>query len=662
MNLKSLPAGAMALALSGAALAQAAAPASLPGPAFPQFKSAAEIKAACDAGLGKAKLGLKSLQARKVDAGWLAAYDEFNALQEDVQMPVEFVLNVHPDKAVREAAQACSLRWADFSSSFGQNEKIFRALKRAPTADAIDKELQRVSLGAFEDSGVALAPAQRKRAKQILDKLSDLAQQFEKNIRDAGVKQTYTEEELKGVPEAFLKGAKRDDQGRIVLGVDYPSYDPVVQLADNPAARERMWRAKVNEGGDVNLKLLAEIAQLRHEYAKLFGFSNYVDFNLRRRMAKDGATAWKFLNEVQGRVTAGERADLETLRAAKAEQLGTSLASTKVERWDVSYYMERVRKARFAVDQEAFREYFPPQESLQFAMHIIERLMGVRYTRLPAALWHEDAQAYAVSDAATGKPLASLYVDLYPREGKYNHAAVWPLRSSSTRLGRTPTAALVVNFNRKGLTLGEVETLLHELGHAVHNNMSNTRYASQAGTSVMHDFVEAPSQMLEEWVYDKKVLKLMAEVCPTCKAVPDALVDKAVAAKEFAKGSFFGRQLLYATYDLSLYGDVVPNPMTQWAKMEGATPLGHVPGTKFPAGFAHIAGGYGAGYYGYLWSLVVAMDLRTAFADDKLSTEVGQRYRNMVLAQGSQKPAPELVRDFLKRDSNAKAFFDYLRK
>ena len=223
MNLKSLPAGAMALALSGAALAQAAAPASLPGPAFPQFKSAAEIKAACDAGLGKAKLGLKSLQARKVDAGWLAAYDEFNALQEDVQMPVEFVLNVHPDKAVREAAQACSLRWADFSSSFGQNEKIFRALKHAPTADAIDKELQRVSLGAFEDSGVALAPAQRKRAKQILDKLSDLAQQFEKNIRDAGVKQTYTEEELKGVPEAFLKGAKRDDLGRIVLGVDYPS-------------------------------------------------------------------------------------------------------------------------------------------------------------------------------------------------------------------------------------------------------------------------------------------------------------------------------------------------------------------------------------------------------------------------------------------------------
>lgn len=659
---KTLSAGAIALLLSGAALAQAPAPTSLPGPAFPQFKSAADIKAACDAGLARANKGLKALQSRKVDAGWLAAYDDFAAAQEDVQSPVEFVLNVHPDKAVREAAQACSLRWADFNSSFGQNEKIFRALKSAPAADAVDRELQRVALGAFEDSGVALPSAKRKRAKQILDKLSDLDQQFEKNIRDAGVKQTYTEDELKGVPEAFLKSAKRDEQGRIVLGVDYPSYDPVMQLADNAAARERMWRAKTNEGGDNNLKLLAEIARLRHEYAQLFGFDNYVDFNLRRRMAKDSGTAWKFLNEVQSTVTEGERADLETLRAAKAEQLGTPLASTKVERWDLGYYLERVRKARFAVDQEAFREYFPPQESLQFAMHIIEKLMGVRYTRLPATLWHEDAQAYAVSDAATGKPLATLYVDLYPREGKYNHAAVWPLRSSSTRLGRTPTAALVVNFNRKGLTLGEVETLLHELGHAVHNNMSDTRYALQAGTSVMHDFVEAPSQMLEEWVYDKKVLKLMAEVCASCKPVPDALVDKAVAAKEFAKGSFFGRQLLYATYDLALHGSTVPEPMALWSKMEGATPLGHVTGSKFPAGFAHVAGGYGAGYYGYLWSLVVAMDLRTAFAADKLSPEVGQRYRSAVLAQGSQKPAPELVRDFLKRDSNAKAFFDYLRK
>ena len=168
--------------------------------------------------------------------------------------------------------------------------------------------------------------------------------------------------------------------------------------------------------------------------------------------------------------------------------------------------------------------------------------------------------------------------------------------------------------------------------------------------------------MLEDWVYDKKVLKLMQDVCAECKPVPDAMVDQAVAAKHYGKGGLFGRQHLYASYDLALHQQAKPEPLPLWAKMEGATPLGYVPGTMFPAGFAHIAGSYGAGYYGYLWSLVVAMDLRTAFAADKLSPEVGQRYRERVLSQGAQKPAAELVKDFLGRDSNSQAFFDYLKK
>ncbi|MDT9000384.1 M3 family metallopeptidase [Paucibacter sp. APW11] len=650
------------LALAAFGPGAGAEPTSLPGPAFPQLKSAAQIKSVCDAGLLAAKKRVAELERRKIDLGWLAAYDDYAAFVEDTQGPVDFVLNVHPDKAARDAAQACSMRWADFNSSFNQNERLFNALKRVPTPDAIDRELQRVSLGGFEDSGVALPPAKRARAKQILDTLVELDQQFNKNIRDANVKVVFSEAELKGVPEGVWKNAPRNEQGQIVLGVDYPSMGPVLQSAEEGAARERMWRAKTNEGGDANLKLLARIAELRHEYAQLFGFSNYVDFSLRRRMAKNAATATKFLDSVKSSVTEREKLDLEQLREAKAKHLGTPLADTRVERWDASFYAERIRQARYSVDQEAFREYFPAQHSLQFAMHVIEKLMGVRYSRLPAELWHEEAQAYAVSDAATGKPLATLYVDLFPREGKYNHAAVWPLRSSATRIGRTPTAALVVNFNRKGLTLDEVETLLHELGHAVHNNLSNTRYALQGGTSVMMDFVEAPSQMLEDWVYDRKVLGLMQEVCADCKPVPDALLDKAIAAREFAKGSKYGRQHLYAGYDLALHGPVVPDPLALWAKMEGDTPLGYVPGTKFPAGFAHIAGGYGSGYYGYLWSLVVAMDLRTAFAADKLDAKVGSAYRNKVLAQGSQKPAPELVRDFLGRDSNARAFFDYLNK
>lgn len=654
----SLVLGAAALLLGARAVA---APA-LPAPAFPQFKSADEIKALCDKGLADAKKRVATLERRPVDKGWLAAYDQFYAAQEDAQNSIDFMQYVHPEKTLRDAAQACSLRWADFNSSVGQNEKLYKALKKAPTADAIDRELVRVVSGQFEDTGVALPPAKRKRAKEILDKITELDQQFNKTIREAGVKVAFTEAELKGVPDSVWKNAKRDDQGRYVLGVDYPSYVPVLQSAESGATRERMWLAKVNEGGDGNLKLLGEIAKLRHEYAGLFGFANYVDFNLRRKMAKDGATAWKFLNDVKSTVTEGEKADLVDLRAAKAKHLGTPVESTKVERWDATFYTERIRRERFSVDQEAFRPYFPAEESLAFSMRVVEKMMGVRYTKVDLPLWHAEAQTYVVEDVATGKAIAQLYVDLYPREGKYNHAAVWPLRSSSTLTGRTPAASLVVNFNRKGLTLDEVETLLHELGHAVHNNLSATRYALQGGTSVMHDFVEAPSQMLEDWVYDRNVLKLMADVCKTCKPVPDELIAKAKEAKHLAKGSQYGRQHLYASYDLALHGADVPEPMALWAKMEGATPLGHVQGTRFPAGFAHLSGGYGAGYYGYLWSLVLAMDLRTSFAADKLNPETGRNYRNKVLGQGGQRPAGELVTDFLGRESNSKAFYDYLRK
>jgi len=178
----------------------------------------------------------------------------------------------------------------------------------------------------------------------------------------------------------------------------------------------------------------------------------------------------------------------------------------------------------------------------------------------------------------------------------------------------------------------------------------------------MQDFVEAPSQMLEDWVYDKKVLKLMTEVCPSCTPVPDEMVDKAIAAKGFAKGSRYGRQHLFASYDLALHAAVVPDPQQLWAKMEGDTPLRHEPGSKFPAGFAHLTAQYGAGYYGYLWSLVLAMDLRTAFQSDKLSPITGANYRAKVLGQGGQSPAPKLVKDFLGREPNSKAFFDDLRK
>ena len=645
------------------AVSAAVAAATPQNPPFPSFSSPAALTAACDQGLADGARRLKALERAPADARWLARYDAYNASLEDVESPTTFVAVVHPDKAMRDAAEACELRWNDFNSTLGQNERLYAAARRLRPTDAIDREMQRQVLEGFEDSGVSLPPVARARAKTLTDKIGELGQAFSRNIRDATIKLAFTEAELRGVPEAVWRDAPRDEQGRIVLGVDYPSYVPVLQSAEDADTRRRMWRAKTDEGGEANLKLLAELVQLRKEYAGLFGLASHAEFQTRRRMAGSPARVTAFLAEVKTAVEARELRELEELRAAKAAHLGLPLDGVQLQRWDVSFYSERVRKERYAVDQEAFRAYFPPEESFQFALRTIEKMMGVRYRRIEGAtLWHPEARAYEVSDGVSGRPIATLLVDLYPREGKYNHAAVWPLRHGSTLTGRQPMSALVVNIDRKGLTLDELETLLHELGHAVHGNLSRTRYAEQSGTSVLRDFVEAPSQMLEDWVYDRRVLKVFAEVCPACKPVPDEAIAQANRAKHYGSGIQSSRQLLFAGYDMALYGATPQDPMALWRQMESATPLGHVEGSMFPAGFDHIAGGYSAGYYGYLWSLVVATDLRTAFAADKLDPAVGRRYRDTVLAQGGQRPPGELVKAFLGREFNAKAFFDDLAK
>ena len=660
MRVMPLGAAAAWLAIAGGA---SAATAALPGPPFPSFDSPAALQAHCDQGLARANGAVQALERRRPDAHWLEAYDDLNALLEDWSGPVFLLSNVHPDKTVRDAAEACELRWQDLFSTLSQNATLYRAARQVRGRDAIDALLRKTTLEEFEDSGVSLDAAARQRAKELNDRISALGQEFKRNIRDANAQLPFTPEQLRGVPEGAWQGAKRDDQGRVLLGIDTPTYQSVMQGAVDAQTRERMWRAKTDEGGAANLKLLAEIVQLRKEYASLFGAASYADFTLRRRMAHSSREAQVFLDDVLAAVHERETRELGELRAAKARDLAQPIEQVSLNRWDVLFYEERLRRERYSVDQEAFRAYFPPQESLAFVMRVIEKMLGVRYTRVDGAkLWHPDVQAYVVSDVNSRRPIASLYVDLFPREGKFNHAAVWSFRNGSQRLKRLPQAALVVNVGRNGLTLDDLETLLHEFGHSVHNNLSVTRHDGQAGTSVLRDFVEAPSQMLERWVYDPKVLQVMREVCPACKPVPDELVAKADAAKRYGKGLYYARQWMYAAFDLGIHGADAAEPMALWARMEGATPLGHVQGTMFPAGFAHVAGGYGAGYYGYLWSEVIAADLRTAFAAHRLDPAVGGRYRRIVLANGAQRPPEQLLRQFLGRDTNSRAFYEDLKR
>jgi thimet oligopeptidase len=628
---------------------------------FPRYDSAAQVRAECDRMLAELKQRERAIEVLPEGADVLGAIDAQMQRIEDTLGPLWLLPAVHPAKAVRDAADACDLAFQGFSSAFLQNARIHARLKSAPVADDIDRRLQRDQLDAFEDSGVALRPAAQQRVRRINRELTQLAQDFDRRIRESRDRVAFTAAELEGVPDDVWKNARRDRGGRYLLGLDYPTADPVLQHARQESTRERLWRATMRQGGEANLKTLATMAALRREYARLFGFDSYADFVLRRRMVKNEAQASRFLAEVGEAVVRRERADLTLLREDKARANATALEATTLRRWDVPYFSERLKSRRYAVDEEAFRPYFPPQRSLEFVFTLAQRLFGVRFEPVPQTLWHPQARAYAARDE-NGTLLGTLFVDLFPRPDKYNHAAVWSFRNVSTKSGRLPAAALVVNFNDKGLTLGELETLLHEFGHALHSLLSTTRYALHGGTSVLLDFAEAPSQMLEDWVYDPAVLALFQQVCGDCPPVPREMIERADRARHFAKGIATTRQLIFANYDLALHGRRVEDPMTLWARMEAATPLGHAKGTLFPAGFSHVASGYSAGYYAYMWSMVVAEDLRTPFAADRLDAATGRRYRDSVLANGAQVAPEELVQRFLGRPGNREAFYRSLQR
>ncbi|HSN20771.1 MAG TPA: M3 family metallopeptidase [Usitatibacter sp.] len=642
------------------ALAFLAAPAAA-APARPLMPvwDAAGITRACDTGIAKARRMIAAMEAKRGPAG---IFDEWNRLaieMEDFGAPVFLLSNVHPDKAARDAAEPCLQKLTTLNTDLMQSEKLLARVRSAKPANPHQAKLRKDLLEGFEDSGASLPPRKRARAKAIFDELEELRQAYERNVRDDPTKVVFSPAEMEGMPEAFVDAhAKdRDAGGNYVLRLDYPSYFPFMARAKSGAARERYYRAKLREGGEANLGLLEKMFALRKELAGLYGLPSFAAYALRHRMVREPATVERFLAEVHDAVAPLEKKELEELRAEKARDLGTPLEATKLERWDLSYYQDKVKRERYAVDQEALRKYFPTDKAIAYTMLVAQRLYGVKFREVKVPTWHPDVRYFDVLDAKTGRFLSGFYLDLYPREGKYNHAAAFPIRAASRVARRTPLAALVTNFDRAGLDHDELETMMHEFGHVLHNVLSEADYDPDAGTAVKLDFVEAPSQMFEEWARREQPLDLFREVCPDCPHLSHEQIAQLEAARRYGQGIRYARQWLYATYDMELSLDPRP-PLAVWKKLESATPLGHVEGTMFPASFSHIASNYAAGYYGYMWSEVLALDMLSPFRKDMLDPKVGLAYRAKVLSQGGQREETDMVRDFLGREPSSEAFFE----
>ena len=632
---------------------------------LPLFK-AAEIPTLCDASLATAQKDIQAFENKKIknnaDArSYLAEWDALHAKARDFGAAVGLYSNVDPDPALRQAADDCELKLSKYQTTLYQNPKLYAQFKKLKANDPIDQKFLEDILEQFENTGVQLSAEKQKRLKEIIEESTKLGQDFAKNVRDNPEKVEFTPAEMKGLPESYIANLKKNEKGNYLLGFDYPEYQPFMELAESDEARKRYQTAYTRRGTEQNLQFMKKAIDLRYEMAQLFDKESYAHSALEFRMAKTPEAVNAFLEDVYRKVAPLEKQDVEELRQFKAESLKVPLEKAEIARWNQGYWSEKLRQAKYKVDQEKLRDYFPTEASQKWLFAISSDLYGIEFKPMKVKAWHDQVEYYAVHDKATGEFLGGLYVDKYPREGKYGHAAVWGAYGDSTLNQRRPVSVLVTNFNRKGLNSNELETFVHEMGHALHGILSKTRYTEQSGTSVERDFVEAPSQMYEEWARRLETLSKVADYCePACPRVDAAMTERLKAVKNYGRGLHYARQTLYAQYDMALHNKdaLKTDPLKLWQEMEGKTALGYVPGQQFPGQFGHLMGGYQAGYYSYMWSEVIALDMLSVFGDQLMDKKVGAHYRNTVLSQGGQKHGEQMVKDFLGRDPDSKAFFN----
>ena len=672
------PAPAVAAAPTPAAPPPAATPP--PKPAIAPFSGALASSDAktlhdrCDGYLADARARLARLEAtpRPVpESGVDAVLDQYDEMQADLDTAAsisDVVFNANPDAKMRDAGQACEQRAAALGTEISLDRRVYDVLsgldlakQDAPTRYWIGQELDD-----FRRAGVNRDDATRAKIKAMRDELVRIGQTFAKNINDGMRKVELDPKELDGMPADWIAKHPAGPNGKVVVTTQYPDYIPFMTFAKSSAAREKLYRAFSDRAYPQNLEVLGQLLQKRYELATLLGYPNWAAYSMEKMMIRTPTAAQDFIDKITKASEKRADDDYKTLLAFARK--GHPRTRT-VAAWDSSYLRERLRAEKLHYDAQSVRPYFEFSRVQAGLFDITSRLFGIQYKRVSdAKVWHPDVEVYDVVDGK--QTLGRIYLDLHPRPGKYSHAAQFNFVTGKEGV-RLPEGVLLCNFPKATadqpalMEHGDVKTFFHEFGHLLQHIFSgHTRWM---GTANFHewDFVEAPSQLLEEWVDDVGTLQTFARHYKTNEPIPADLVERMRNAEEFGRGLDVRRQMVYATVSLSYY-DRDPKGLDTtriFADAENRlTPFKHVPGTFLQASFGHLDG-YSSNYYTYMWSLVIAKDLLTAFhAAGLLDPGVAGRYRRMVLEAAGQKPAAELVRDFLGRPFSFDAYAKWLNQ
>jgi len=588
---------------------------------------------------------------------------------------------VHPDEAIRDAARECEQEVAQFYSDLWLDRDMYDALAAVDVsgADAETRRFVAHTLRDYRRAGVDKPPEVRDRLKQIDEELTKLGQSFSKTIsEDVRAIEITDPARLAGLPADFIASHPPDADGKIRITTDYPDYNPFITYAADDELRRELYVAFRSRGDRGNEATLREILKLRAEKAGLLGFANWADYITADKMIGSGGRAAEFIDKVWKLAAPRAEQDYKEL----LRQLATVVpGATEVADWQKMWLENLVKKERYEVDASEVRQYFPYDRVLAGLLEITAEIFDLEYVAVADPdRWHPSVLVYDVVRDATR--LGRIYLDMHPRDGKYKHAAQFPLKDGVRGI-QLPEGVLVCNFPAPDAgTPGEpgsggrpastglmehddVVTMFHEFGHLMHHVLGgHQRWISQSGVATEWDFVEAPSQMFEEWAWSYDTLARFARHHETGEAIPRSLVDKMRRADKFGLGTATVQQIFYAAISLGFHR-ADPENLDQLAEVQrlqkSYTPFAYVPGTRFHTSFGHLVG-YSAMYYTYQWSLVIAKDLLTPFESIGLmSTEVTYAYRDKVLVPGGSRDAAELVRDFLGRAYDFAAYERFLR-
>lgn len=587
--------------------------------------------------------------------------------------PALFLKYVSTDEKLRAASDSVEVEFSRWAIKTQAREDLYAAIKAAVARDAprteLDRRLVEKMMLDFQLNGLDLPKEKRDKVTELKQQISDLGIAFDTNLAEAQDSLLLTREELSGMPDSYVDRLEKAADGRYKVTVSYPDFYPFMQNSTNARARAELEKKFSNRASDKNLKLLAEALVLRQELAETMGKRNYAEYALQDRMAKTPEAVMAFLDDLVAKLKPFRDQDIATLSALKAEREGPTAGPVTISDW--RFYDNELKKTKYQVDPEEVREYFPLDVVTAGLMSTYQTLLGLRFEEIkPANAWHEDVQLFEVRDAADRRLVGHFYLDLFPRPNKYGHAAAWGMIKGRMVNGewQTPVSAMVCNFTKPTatepslLSHDEVETYFHEFGHVMHNICGTSKIGYFGGTSVYRDFVEAPSQMLENWVWNADVLQsLSGHYKDPAKKLPRELLDRMIAAKNLDNGLKYSRQAFFALTDMRYHSQPTTSTTAVWH--EGMRDVFGIPaaeGTTEEGSFGHLFG-YQAGYYSYLWAEVFAADMFSRFKrEGVMNPETGRAYRDLILAPGGTKEPGELLEAFLGRKPNQEAFLEHI--